>query len=163
MRSKLPRLPKVGAILILLMSAESCILALAGLALLVLVVIGLYALAPLPQPSPPAATLATVAPTAARALSSAQPPLGTAVSYLYADSPAVRHPYGYPYLYPHAERAASPWERAAALRDAVPPAIRQRAASLGDTHGCPHPHASACPYQDTRTSHRDAHPHTSSL
>jgi hypothetical protein len=70
MRSKLPRLPKVGAILILLMSAESCILALAGLALLVLVVIGLYVLAPLPQPSLPAATLAAVAPRA-------QPPLGT--------------------------------------------------------------------------------------
>ena len=70
MHFKMPRLPKVGAILVLLLSVESCILALAGMALLVIVSIGWVALAPLAQPSPPAATLVAAAP-------SAQPPLGT--------------------------------------------------------------------------------------
>ncbi len=56
MHFKLPRLPKIGALLVFLMSAEVCILALAGLALLVLLSIGVYAFAPLSQPSPPAAT-----------------------------------------------------------------------------------------------------------
>jgi hypothetical protein len=83
MHSKMPRFPKIGALLVLLMSAESCILVLAGIALLVIVSIGLYILVPLSQPSPPAATtvaaVSTSAPTltATRALPSAQPPLET--------------------------------------------------------------------------------------
>ncbi len=74
MHFKMPRLPKVGALLVLLMSFESCVLALAGLSLLVILSVGLYALGPLPQPNRPTAPLIAAAPTGTPR---AQPPLGT--------------------------------------------------------------------------------------
>ncbi len=79
MHFKMPRLSKIGAFLVFLVSAEACILALAGIALLVLVGIGVYTFVPLSQPGPTAVRLA--------AAQGAQSPLGTALSPIGSAQP----------------------------------------------------------------------------